>query len=106
MNETRQENTRSLFLSLVEKNAFAIVVAALSAFTAILNLWAFSKLAPITQNQAVITSRVDAIEARSVDAVSRTEFNTTIDSFKLSIGDFRSDTNNRFDRIERKLDQQ
>ena len=60
---------------------------------AMANLWIISKLAPITENLAVITNRVSALEDTNGSYVPRLEFNAKFD-----------DMTGRLDRIESKLD--
>lgn len=78
--------------------ALLITLGALVAGLA--NLWIISKLAPITENLAVVTTRVSALETFNEGVVSRPELNT-----KFTDITGRLDTTiSRLDRIESKLD--
>lgn len=60
---------------------------------AMANLWIISKLAPITENLAVITTRVSALEETNGTFVPRNEFTAKFD-----------DIADRLNRMETKLD--
>ena len=93
-----------MFERIVEKNAFAIILAGLSALTAVANLWTVSKLAPVTQDLAVISNRVQALEHSSEEHVPRREYDYTIDAVTNMILGWKDDTDKRLERIEAKID--
>lgn len=101
----KHEEQQSLLVRILEKNSVTIILAGFSAITAIANLWTVSKLAPVTQDLAVVTSRVSAVETTTGSLVPRTEYETTIRAITDSISQWRESENQRLDRIERKIDQ-
>lgn len=98
------EERKSTIEKVIEKNAFAILLAVISAITAVANLWTVSKLAPVTQDLAVITTRVEAVEHIAEQTVPRDEYNYTVDSITKMILGWKDDTDKRLDRIENKID--
>lgn len=99
------EQKKSTIERIFEKNAFAIVLAVISAITAVANLWTVSKLAPVTQDLAVIANRVEAVEHTSATIVPRSEYDFTINAITDMMMGWKEDTNKRLDRIEGKIDE-
>lgn len=100
----KNEKEKNTIERIIEKNAFALFLAIISALTAVANLWSISKLAPVTQDLAVISTRVQAVERISEQHVSRDEYEVTIDALTKMILGWKDDTDKRLDRIENKLD--
>lgn len=71
-------------------NSLQLTLQVIGLFMVILNLWIVTKLAPITQDLAIVSSRVDAIED---GVVPREELDARLD-----------DVRSRLIRIETLLD--
>jgi hypothetical protein len=82
MKKDDEEKTKKTFVRWFAENLFAIVAVGVT----LANVWFAYKLAPLAQNLAVITERVNAIETKGV--INREEFNQLI---------------SRLDRIDLKL---
>ena len=100
----KNEKDKSTIERVIEKNAFALFLAIISALTAVANLWSISKLAPVTQDLAVISTRVQAVERISKQNVPREEFEVTVNALTDMILNWKNDTDKRLDRIENKID--
>lgn len=73
----------------IQKNALTLTLQLIAMVVVILNLWLVSKLSPITQDLAVVKTRVSAVEEAQSGFLS------------TSVGEAITD---RLNRIENKLD--
>ncbi len=79
---------------LVKNNLVTIVVQIAAVVAVLANLYVASRISPLSQDQAILTTRVNALELRSVESVPRPEIE----------GKFETLVKND-ERIESKLDQ-
>lgn len=103
-NNATQETKKGLLEKTFESSPLAVIIALVSAVTAIANLWSVSKLAPIAEGQAVLEVRVSAHDQVITTLVPRTELTGSLESLRTSIIEFKDNTNKRLDSIDRKLD--
>lgn len=68
----------------ISKNSWSIIMAVITSLTAVVGLLFASKLAPLYQSDAVIITRVDALE--SSDFVPRKEVDNRLGSIEKRLG--------------------
>lgn len=80
------------YKNFIPKN-IQILLTVAGVVVALLNIWIVAKLAPISENISVVSTKVDALQENQNDFVGRPEWSQRL-----------IEVNNRLDRMESKID--